>query len=257
MAMECQPVLLDQLHELLSALPRPLETPFWKQGYLTPTRGVLEVPKPRTLDLTMMLLRYHKPYFDDLSEAEQAELLERACGHINEFFSALRRVIAFLDYGVPGRQLRSAKGKAEKHIEAAVLKHVYELSNTEIAREMGEPIAQKQKVKNDPATVRQWVRRGTQLMESAMGKERWRAQVEAMRAEAERWNNLSEEEQEAEEALELYAEARRIRLDQAEDELDQDHHSPTLTSIQKIRLEAAREARELLEESRTHPDNRD
>jgi hypothetical protein len=173
MAMECRPVDLERLREVLSALPRPMEAPFRKQDLYSmqglPTHGEA-ILHPRTLDLAMMLLRYHKPYFDKLSEAEQFELLERACGHINEFLSALYRTMAFLDYGVSGRQLRSAKGEAEKHIEAAVLKHVYGLSTMEIAKEMGEPIAQKQKYKNDPATVRQWVRLGTQLMTAAL---RW------------------------------------------------------------------------------------
>jgi hypothetical protein len=255
-AMECRSVNLDRLHELLSALPSPMEKPFRKQGFSTDVQAWREaVPHPRTLDLAMMLLRFHKPYFDRLSEAEQIELLERACGHLNEFLSALRRVMSFLDYGAPGRQLRSAKGEAEKHIEAAVLKHVYGLSTMEIARQMGEPIAQKQKNKNDPATVRQWVRRGTQLMENAMGKERWRAQVEAMKAEAERWNNLTEEEQEAEEFLEYYAEARGISLDVARELVNQGYYPPDLSSLQRIRLENAIEARQDLEESRARPND--
>jgi len=257
-AMECQPVDLDRLHELLSALPRPMEAPFYKQGLLTRVEASRGAPlHPRTLDFAMMLLRYHKPYFGRLTETEQVELLERACGHVNEFLSALHRVRAFLSHGAPGRQLRSAKGEAEKHIEAAVLKHVYGLSNMEIARQMGEPVAQKQKNKNDPATVRQWVRLGTRLLIDSMGEERWWAHAEAMKAEAERWNSLTEDEQEAEEALEAYAEARRISLDWAREEVEQDDYPPGLTMWEQIRLEAAREARQDLEESRGPSDNWD
>lgn len=250
MAMECRPVDLDRVRTVLATLPRPMEVPFWKQRMSSLGQ---ELPHPRTLDFAMMLLRYHKPAFDQLSEAERVELLERACGHINEFLSTLYRVAAFLDYGVPGRQLRSAKGEAEKHIEAAVLKHVYGLSTMEVARQMGEPVAQKQKNKNDPATVRQWVRRGTQLMVNAMGEKRWWAHVEAMKAEAERWNKLTEEEQEAEETLEAYAEARRIRLDWAREEVEQGDDPLKLSAWEKIRLKAAREARQWLNESRVNP----
>jgi len=120
----------------------------------------------------------------------------------------------------------------------------------EIARQMGEPIAQKQKDKNDPATVRQWVKRGTRLMENVLGEERWRAQVEAMKAEAERWNDLTEEEQEAEEFLERYAEARGISLEVARELVAQEYYPPDLSSLQTIRLENAIEARRRLAESR-------
>jgi hypothetical protein len=258
-AMECHPVDLERLREVLSALPHPIKTPFRKQDLFSiqgfPTAGKAVV-RARTLDLTMMLLRYHKPYFNKLSEAEQFELLERACGHINEFLSALYRITAFLDYGVPGRQLRSAKGEAEKHIEAAVLKHVYGLSTMEIAKEMGEPIAQKQKNKNDPATVRQWVRLGTQLMKAALGEEGWWEHVEAMKVEAERWNNLTIEEQLAEEALEAYAEARKLPLDWVREEIDADGDPTGLTVLERARLEEAREACQKAEESRTRPKGR-
>ncbi len=253
-AMECRPVDSDRVRKLLSALSGPMEKPFWRQHLSKRSQRVRAwvgtVPHPHTLDVAMMLLRFHKPYFDRLSEPERIELLERACGHINEFLSALYRVTAFLDYGAPGRQLRSAKGEAEKHIEAAVLKHVYGLSTMEIARQMGEPIAQKHKDKNDPATVRQWVRRGTQLMENAIGKERWQAHAEAMKAESKRWNSLNEEEQEVEEFLERYAEARGISLEVARELVDQEYYPPDLTSLQRIRLENAIEARRDLEESR-------
>ncbi len=84
-------------------------------------------------------------------------------------FTALCRATAFLDYGAPG-QLRSVKGEAEKHIEAAVLEQVYGSSTGEMARPTGEPIAQKQKDENDPATVRRWVRFGAQLLINPMGE---------------------------------------------------------------------------------------
>ena len=224
----------------LRELPEPFERPFRQR--------VLELHKAghwvdyRTLDFAMMLLRYHKPYFDDLSEADRIELLGRMYAHIQQFLGALRGVTSFLDYGAPGRQLRSAKGEAEKHIEAAILKHVYEMSNTEIAREMGQFIAGEQKAKNDPATVRQWVRLGTQLLERTMGKDHWWAHVKAMKAEAERWNALTEEEQEAEAFLERYAEARRIRLDFARQDIEEGYDPPNLTGYQAWLLKEAREA---------------
>ncbi len=127
----------------------------------------------------------------------------------------------------------------------------------EIARQMGEPIAQKQKDKNDPATVRQWVRLGTQLLITSMGEKTWWARVAAMKAESERWNSLTEEEREAEEALEAYAEARKLSVHFAREEVYQGDDPPGLSSLQSIRLEAAREACRLLEESDPRPEDQD
>jgi hypothetical protein len=72
-----------------------------------------------------------------------------------------------------------------------------------------------------------------------------------MKAEAERWNSLTEEEQVAEEALEAYAEARKIRLAWAREEVDEDDYPPGLTFLERIRLQEAREARQQAEESRS------
>jgi hypothetical protein len=157
----------------------------------------------RAIDYALMLLRYHKPDFDGLVQEEKIELIERACAHVNELLNALQRLMAFLEYGAPGRELRSANKDAEKHVTAAVLKHVDGLSYLAIAEELGEPIPQTYRDKGDHPTVRKWVRLGTELLESAVGEQGLRAQVEAMKEEARRWNSLSEEEQEAEEEAEL------------------------------------------------------
>lgn len=232
----------------LHKLPEPLKGPFGERLFeLYRTGHRLD---HHTLDLAMMLLRYHKPNFDDLSEGGRIELLERMYAHIQQFLGALQGVTSFLDYGAPGRQLRSAKGEAEKHVEATILKHVYGMSNMEIAREMGQFVAGRQKEKNDPATVRQWVKLGTQLMEKTMGNERWWAHVKGMKVEAARWNALTEEEREAESFLERYAEATRIRLHFARTDVEGEHDPPGLTCHQAWLLEEAREAHRDVEKSR-------
>ena len=48
------------------------------------------------------LLRYFRPDFDDVSEKERIELLERTIGYANNYLKALRRLTAFLQYGKPG-----------------------------------------------------------------------------------------------------------------------------------------------------------
>jgi hypothetical protein len=48
------------------------------------------------------LLRYFRPEFDDASEKELIELLERTIGYVNDYLKALRRLTAFLQYGKAG-----------------------------------------------------------------------------------------------------------------------------------------------------------
>jgi hypothetical protein len=93
--------------------------------------------------------------------------------------------------------LRSAKGGAEKPIGAAILKHVYGMSNMDIAREMGQFAVGEQKDKNDSATVCQWVRLGRQLLKRVLPEYRRELHARNMKADAERWNDLTEKEQKA------------------------------------------------------------
>src|SRR5215213_2628804 len=245
--LEGRPVDVERLHKELPKLERPFEEPFWKQFAVLREVGWRS---GRTLDLVTMLLRYHNPEFDRLTQDEQLELVERASSHVNELLEALSRLAAFLDYGTPNKELRSAKGEAEKHVRAAILRHVDGLTYMQIAEEMNEPIPKKFKDSGDHVTVRKWVRLGTEILRAAMGEKAWQARIDAMKAEAERWNNLSEVEQEAEEALDVYAEARGVRLEWAREDIDEDGYPPKLSYWQKICFEKAKEARQRLEESR-------
>ncbi len=67
------------------------------------------------------LLRYFRPEFDDASEKERINLLERTIGYVNDYLKALRRLTAFLQYGkagayegLPTKQVTQATNKLKQ-----------------------------------------------------------------------------------------------------------------------------------------------
>lgn len=152
----------------------------------------------QALDYVLTLLRYHRPGFDEMPREERIALVAGTCSYINTFLEALRKLMAFLEYGTPGRRILAATKVVDRDIKAAVLKDVDGLTYRQIGRELGVPPPEDVGHKGDHPTVRKMVRRGRRILEQALGVEGWRRQAEAMRAEAERWNSLSEEEREAE-----------------------------------------------------------
>jgi hypothetical protein len=139
----------------------------------------------QALDYVLTLLRYHRPGFDEMPREERVALVAGTCSYINAFLETLRKLVAFLEHGTPGRRIPAATKAAARDVGAAVLKDVDGLTYREIGH------------KGDHPTVRKMVRRGRRLLEQALGAEGWRVQAEAMRVEAERWSSLSEEEREA------------------------------------------------------------
>lgn len=151
----------------------------------------------QSLDYVLTLLRYHRPGFDDLPRDERVALVAGTCSYVNALLEALRKLMAFLEHGTPGRRIPAATKAAARDVKAAVLKDVDGLTHRVIGYELGMPPPEEDG-KGDHPTVRKMVRRGRRILEHALGVEGWRTQAEAMRFEAERWSSLSEEEQEAE-----------------------------------------------------------
>src|SRR5918994_574590 len=54
----------------------------WLDGPHSPERGYL-----------LMLLRYHRPGFDDLPIEDRANRVADTCAHVNEFLEALRKLV--------------------------------------------------------------------------------------------------------------------------------------------------------------------
>lgn len=151
----------------------------------------------QSLDYVLTLLRYHRPAFDDMPREDRAALVSGTCSHVNAFLEALRKLMAFLEHGAPRRRIPAATKAASRDVRAAVSKDVDGQTYREIGAGLGVPPPEYDG-KGDHPTVRKMVGRGRRILEQALGVEGWRTQAEAMRAEAQRWNALTEEEREAE-----------------------------------------------------------
>lgn len=151
------------------------------------------------LDYVLAVLRYHRPGFDDLPLQERADLTAATCSHVNNYLEALRKLMAFVEYGTPGRRIPpTATILINRDIKAAVLKDVEGLTYREIGRKLGIPPPEDIAHKGDHPTVRKMVRRARKVLEDGLGEEGWHGQVRIMASEAERWLSRSETEKEAE-----------------------------------------------------------
>lgn len=152
----------------------------------------------QTLDYVLCMLRYHRPGFDDLPVEERAEFLAETSAYVNVFLDALRKLVSFLEHGVPGRRGPVPTRLIGRDVKAAVLKDVDGLTYREVACTLCIPVPADFGVKGDHPAVRRMVARGREVLEGALGEEGWLRQAEAMRAEASRWRSLDEASQEAE-----------------------------------------------------------
>jgi hypothetical protein len=184
----------------------------------------------QALDYALMLLRYHRPGFDALPLEQRVELLAETCISVNAFLEALRKLISFLEHGLPGRRGPAPTRLVGRDVQAAVLKDVDGLTYREVAEELGVPLPADFIIKGDHPAVRRMVTRGRAVLESALGGEGWLRQVEAMKAEAARWSSLSEARREAEaeaEALGIPFEEALRRLEDEDQSDDPGRESGT------------------------------
>jgi hypothetical protein len=245
-AMEGRTVDTDRLRTALDKLKLPLEEPMARQFH----EALKELPIPpydrtksfaedleqirkqreeselagglqgvRFLDYVLLVLRYHRPEFDSLPEKEKLDLIAQTCAYTNAFIEALRKLADFLEYGVPGRRRKGATTDADRDVRAAVRRDVDGMTYREIGKELGIPLPKDFGYKGDHPRVRQMVNRGRSLLVRALGKEGWQQHIEATRAEARRWESLSEAEQAAEDVVEAlgipYEEALRSEKKEA------------------------------------------
>jgi hypothetical protein len=171
------------------------------------------------------LLRYFRQDFDDLPGEEWLALIEGACARINDLLEASRKLAEYLEYGTPARDLRTAVENASIDINAAVLRDVDGLTNRDIAEQLDIPMPASAREMGDYSKIHKMVLRGRDILERAWGKDGWRKEAEAMKAEAARWYSLTPEERIVEECAELLGvspqEARRMLLDEEiSEELD-------------------------------------
>ena len=159
----------------------------------------LHPPLPiNLLEYVFLLLRYHRPDFDELPREERLDLIESTCIHINECMDAARKLTAFLEYGTPGKRQRGAARNADRDVRAAVRRDVDGWTYRRIGEELSVALPRDFDYRGDHPTVRQMVGRGRNILERALGKGAWQEHIDAMRAEAKRWKMLTDVEQSAE-----------------------------------------------------------
>jgi hypothetical protein len=205
--LETGPIDTERLRQALSQAEPPLEesindrevAAWWgelgEEG--VKWRTDLQLPYLRYV---LSLLRYYRPSFEELPHEQQLDLIAQAGERVNDLLTAARQLVEFLEYGALDQDLR-----------AAVLKDVEKMSSIQIAERFGLNITEKYRDKREHPTVRHMIKRGRKMLVSALGTEGWRKQVEAMKAEADRWQQLSAEEQ----IIEMWAERDDITVEEA------------------------------------------
>jgi hypothetical protein len=149
----------------------------------------------RVLEYVVGLLRHYRPEFDGLAPEEQRSLVKHACKHVTQYLKALRGLLAFLEYGVPDKDVRRKIEDAERAIEAAELQDVEELSSIKLGKELGVAAPPSDLVKRTNSTANAMAKRGRRLLQSNLGEDGWRAWVEAKKADRDRFLSLSERAQ--------------------------------------------------------------
>jgi hypothetical protein len=181
----------------------------------------------QVLDYLLMLLRHHRPDFDDAPLGERAELLAGTCAHVNEFLEVLRRLMAYVEYGLPGRATVSAARSAARDVEAAVLKDVEGLTNHEIGERLGLSPPVNFPYKGDHPTARKIVARGRKILTLGLGEKGWQARAEAMRTDARRFLSLDEAHREAQSLAEALGISQEEALRGLDEEKTVESTSPT------------------------------
>jgi hypothetical protein len=160
-----------------------------------------------TLNPLYELLRYFRPDFDDVSEKDRVELLERTIGYVNEYLEALGRLTAFLQYGKPGAYEglpTKPVTRAARQVQAAELREVMRtergdpLPYAKIGKLLGEKPTPGQAHRSYERRIKGMVEEGTDILKQALGGEQgYRAYMEEKRTELQHWQTLSKDEQDA------------------------------------------------------------
>jgi hypothetical protein len=219
--LETGPIDTKRLREALSQLSQtepPLErsinererAAWWGELGEEGFEWLTDLQMPR-LYYVLSLLRYYRPSFDELPHEQQLDLIVRASERVNTLLTAARQLVEFLEYGASDQDLRAAAEDANRDVRAAELKDVEDMGLIQIAERLGLNFTEKYRDQRDHPTVRQMIKRGRKMRESALGTEGWRKQVEAMKAEAKRWQELSAEEQ----TIEMLAEQDDVTVEEA------------------------------------------
>jgi hypothetical protein len=157
-------------------------------------RGVEKYRQLSSLSYLVALLKYYRPEFGQYPWEYQLALMERACTYLHKLLEAVHTLTAFLEYGTPDWGPNRGAKTLARDVRAAILRDVDGLPYRVIGQELGILPPPDVHYKGDYPTVRASVKRGREILEKALGTHGWSKQVETMKAEAARWNSLSDKE---------------------------------------------------------------
>ena len=158
----------------------------------------------QTLDYLLLLLRYHRPDFDDAPLEERASLLADACARLNASLETLKDFMAFVEYGTPKRGAIPAAKSVARDVRMAILKDVEDLTYKQIGERLGISPSASYSYKGDHAAVRKMVGRGRRFLTAGLGDEGYASHIQAMKQEARRRRGLSNVERDAEDMAEAF-----------------------------------------------------
>jgi hypothetical protein len=149
----------------------------------------------RTIRYIVALLRYRRPDFDGYTLEQQLDLVEKHRKGINRFLEKHREYVTLLEYGTPHHTKRPLE-RASDQIKAAVLKDVEELSHKEIANRLGVTVDEERyQVDSKIPAVTRLIEEGRKLLGKVLSSEGgWQKRAKEMKADAQRYNSLSEDE---------------------------------------------------------------
>jgi hypothetical protein len=158
----------------------------------------------RSITYMVALLWYRRPDFDDHTLEEQLDLVDQHRQRINTFLEKQREHAKFLEYGTPEGIPTQVVERARDQVKAAVLTDVEKLSHSEIADILGVDVSEG-RYKSDMKIpeIAALVRDGRRLLDNVLPGIGWRKHAEDMKADADRYKSLSDEEKEIEALVEV------------------------------------------------------
>lgn len=186
-----------------------------------------ELASPGPLDYVLHLLRHHRSGFDDLPREERIALTTDTCAYVNDLLDAIRKTLAYVEYGAPGRCIAPVYRTAQRDAQSVVLRDVLGLTYREIGAYLGVSPPKDISYKGDHPTVRKMVGRGRKLLHTALGEEGWLLHAESMKAEMARWQAMSETRRQAEAVAESSDLSYEHALAQVEEEKRRRREEPT------------------------------
>jgi len=181
---------IEELIELGTGLEEnELETLASSQIYDDP-----DLPTHMALEFMTVLLRHYRPEFDTLPYSERVALLRDGCSRVNEVLESLRKLVGFLEHGIPERDLRPKLEKAARDVRAAELRDIEGLSNRQIGEQLGITPPPSDEIRRTNSTAGAAADRGRALVVGALTEEGWQQLIKIKKAERDGFLALSEEE---------------------------------------------------------------